>query len=372
VTAQKIGTHVPEVHPELALTTCTSSGCQKEVKSVVLDSNWRWIHDEQYTNCYKNSDWDKTLCPDPDTCSSNCHLDGASIDQYANTYGVAADGDGVTLAFVKETPYGANYGSRVYMLENQMTYKMFRLKNREFTFTVNMKDMPCGLNGAVYFVEMDADGGIAKSNGKNQAGAMYGTGYCDAQCPHDLKFIKGQANIIDWNATSDPPVGHYGSCCVEMDIWEANSRASAYTPHTCSIAGSFRCEGVECGDNTKDNRYNGVCDKDGCDFNSWRLGDTTFLGRGSGFKLDTTKDITVVTQFITSDGTDSGDLVEVRRFYVQDGMVLPNSNSSVAGVHGNSVSDTFCAEVKSAFGDINDFGRKGGMKARGEALDRGV
>jgi cellulose 1,4-beta-cellobiosidase len=37
---------------------------------------------------------------------------------------------------------------------------------------------------------MDADGGMAKY-ASNKAGAKYGTGYCDAQCPQDLKFING-------------------------------------------------------------------------------------------------------------------------------------------------------------------------------------
>jgi hypothetical protein len=46
----------------------------------------------------------------------------------------------------------------------------------------------CGINGALYFVKMDADGGLAKYP-TNKAGAPYGTGYCDAQCPRDLKFI---------------------------------------------------------------------------------------------------------------------------------------------------------------------------------------
>ena len=58
--------------------------------------------------------------------------------------------------------------------------------------------MPCGLNGAVYFVEMAADGGEAaatKNGGQNRAGAKYGTGYCDAQCPHDMKFMEGKANV---------------------------------------------------------------------------------------------------------------------------------------------------------------------------------
>jgi hypothetical protein len=28
----------------------------------------------------------------------------------------------------------------------------------------------------------------------NKAGAKYGTGYCDAQCPRDLKFINGEVS----------------------------------------------------------------------------------------------------------------------------------------------------------------------------------
>ena len=46
-----------------------------------------------------------------------------------------------------------------------------------------------------------------------QAGAKYGTGYCDAQCPHDLKFINGEANCEDWKPSStdkNSGTGKYG------------------------------------------------------------------------------------------------------------------------------------------------------------------
>ena len=51
----------------------------------------------------------------------------------------------------------------------------------------------------------------------------------------------------------------------------------------------------------------------------------------------------------TSDVTgnrDDGDLVDIRRFYVQDGKVIPNSNVSIAGVRGDSITDKVCALVK--------------------------
>lgn len=373
--AQQPGVHTEEYHPKMPLWTCGSSGCSKEEKTVTLDANWRWLHNGQYTNCYKDGEFDETLCPDPLTCAENCHLEGNSEKQYKSTYGIKETGKGIKMNFVTTTKYGSNYGSRVYMMDGPEQYKMFKLKNREFTLDVDMYYMPCGLNGAVYFVEMDADGGkaaAAAKGGVNAAGAKYGTGYCDAQCPHDMKFMEGKANVIGWNASHDPPIGKYGACCAEMDIWEANSRATAYTPHPCSITGTYICEGTECGDNAKDERYDGVCDKDGCDFNSWRLGDKTFYGRGENFTVNSREKLTVVTQFITEGNTDDGDLVDIRRFYVQNGKVIPNSNSSIAGITGNSVTDKVCADMKREFGDIDDFNIKGGLKVMGEALDRGM
>ena len=44
---------------------------------------------------------------------------------------------------------------------------------------------------------MDRDGGKAKYSG-NKAGAKYGTGYCDAQCPHDIKWINGEVSLVPY------------------------------------------------------------------------------------------------------------------------------------------------------------------------------
>ena len=88
-----------------------------------------------------------------------------------------------------------------------------------------------------------------------------------------------------------------------------------------AAGGSYKCQGTECGDDDKGERDLGVCDKSGCDFNPYRLGATDFYGNSSSFSVDTTKPFTVVTQWITSDGTDTGDLIEIRRKYVQGGKV---------------------------------------------------
>jgi len=89
--------------------------------------------------------------------------------------------------------------------------------------------------------------------------------------------------------------------------------------------------------------------------------------------VDTSKPITVVTQFITEDDTDTGALKEIRRFYVQDGTVIPNSEVVVAGVDPvNSISDEFCEQQKTAFGDTNYFKTVGGMAQMGKSLEKMV
>lgn len=154
-----------------------------------------------------------------------------------------------------------------------------------------------------------------------------------------------------------------------MDIWEANLNSAAYTPHVCTVSGQYRCSGTECGDG--DNRYGGVCDKDGCDFNSWRMGDQTFYGNSK--TVDTSKTFTVVTQFITSDNTTSGQLSEIRRLYVQNGKVIQNSAVKVSGMSsGNSITDSFCNAQKTAFGDTNSFEDRGGLGSMDTALANGM
>jgi hypothetical protein len=59
-------------------------------------------------------------------------------------------------------------------------YHLVQLKNREFTHPVNDSTLDGGLNGALYFVQMESDGG---KHQYGNAGAQMGLGYCDAQLP---------------------------------------------------------------------------------------------------------------------------------------------------------------------------------------------
>jgi cellulose 1,4-beta-cellobiosidase len=268
----------------------------------------------------------------------------------------------LNLKFITKNEYGTNVGSRVYVMQGN-AYKMFFLKNREFTFDVDLSTLECGINGALYLVEMPMNGDIGV--GYNKAGAHFGTGYCDAQCFLDGKFIGGTANV---------PLGKNGYCCTEVDIFEANIHSASFTMHTCSNPGADRCSELECGpgDNGDSTRSKGRCDRDGCDWNDYRLGNKTFFGPGAGYQVDTTKPMTITTQFLTNDGTDNGELVEIRRSYQQHGRRIEIPSPSLVDKSASSMTDDFCQKQKTAFGDPPDFQDRGGMKATGDALDRGM
>eukprot|EP00930_Biecheleria_cincta_P092138 TRINITY_DN8195_c0_g2_i3.p1 TRINITY_DN8195_c0_g2~~TRINITY_DN8195_c0_g2_i3.p1 ORF type:complete len:470 (+),score=72.40 TRINITY_DN8195_c0_g2_i3:76-1410(+) len=349
VSAQQAGTVKSENPPAIPLQHCTKG--QAEQAALVLDANWRWVHNVGgYQNCFTNGEWNQAFCPDPETCRKNCALEGIDAKGYSETYGVQGLPEGVELKYV--SPSG-NVGSRLYVTDRADAYKTFKLLNREFTLDVDVSKLACGMNGAVYFVEMDPLGGKGKNH--NAAGAKYGTGYCDAQCALE-KFENSEER---------------GICCAELDIWEANRHASAYTVHPCSTEGPSRCEGIDCGFG-EGNRWSGLCDKDGCDMNPFRMLNKSFYGPGAEYVVDTTRPMTVVTQFLTHDGSDEGTLSEIRRIYLQAGKVIAHANSNVDGVEGNSITDEFCNAGKAAFGDFDHHQAKGGLRNMGEAMKRGM
>jgi cellulose 1,4-beta-cellobiosidase len=190
VYGQQKGTFTTEVAPSLTIQQCTVAGsCVNQAVSLTLDASWRWVHAiGSSESCFVGNAWNAVLCPDPITCATNCALDGAD---YAGTYGIATSRNAVSLHF--ET--GTNVGSRVFVKSSDTAYQLFKIKNQEFTFDVNLSNVPCGVKAAIYFVGMDADGGMAKYP-TNRAGAKYGTGYCDASCPHNVKWINGQVNLL--------------------------------------------------------------------------------------------------------------------------------------------------------------------------------
>lgn len=153
VLGQQAGTSTAEVHPSMSYQKCTSSGqCTTVNTQIVLDANWRWLHSTSgYTNCYTGNTFDTSLCPDNVACAANCALDGAGmliqisarpladsgvLTDYTGTYGIQASGNSVSLKLKQ----GNNVGSRVYLL-NGDKYEIFKLKNNEFTFDVDVSQL---------------------------------------------------------------------------------------------------------------------------------------------------------------------------------------------------------------------------------------
>ncbi|OBT74980.1 hypothetical protein VF21_06318 [Pseudogymnoascus sp. 05NY08] len=63
--AQSACTLTAETHPSMTWSTCVEGDtCTSKQGSVVIDSNWRWLHTtDGHVNCYTGNEWDAALCP---------------------------------------------------------------------------------------------------------------------------------------------------------------------------------------------------------------------------------------------------------------------------------------------------------------------
>ncbi|KAF9873933.1 cellulose -beta-cellobiosidase [Colletotrichum karsti] len=357
--AQQVGTEDPEVHPKLSWSDCSSGSCAQKSSDVVIDANWRWAHNVGgYENCYEGNKW-TNKCTSADDCAKNCAIEGAD---YSNTYGVSTSGNAMTLKFVQTHEYGKNVGSRMYLMNSETKYQMFTLMNNEFAFDVDLSSVECGMNSALYFVSMKEDGGLA-DEANNKAGAKYGTGYCDAQCARDLKFINGRGNIAGWQPSktdANSGFGNLGACCAEIDVWESNNAAFALTPHPCVNNEYHVCETTTCGGTYSEDRYGGGCDANGCDYNPYRMGNQDFYGKGK--TVDTSKKFTVVTRFENN---------RMSQFFIQDGNTIEIPGTTYPGIPNETADITpeFCEAQFSVFGERDRFNEVGGWGKLNSALE---
>lgn len=65
--AQQVGTEQTETHPKMSWSRCTGSGsCSSVSAEVVIDANWRWLHNtDGYDNCYDGNEWVVSSSPPP-------------------------------------------------------------------------------------------------------------------------------------------------------------------------------------------------------------------------------------------------------------------------------------------------------------------
>lgn len=308
---------------------------------VVLDANYRWLYDSASKTCSLANE----------SSQESCFLQGSDKKSYQGTYGIFVGADpkntevGLGYAALGQYASTPNYGSRVFVTDMDAAgggYYLFKLINRELSFTINLRNVPAGMNAAVYLVSMDSLGNLgaeSRSGVKNAAGWTRGVGYCDAQCPTDLKFVQN----LGWR---EP--GTVMSCCPEMDLFEGNRLSAAMTAHPCTADVQSTC------DTSAENCTN-PCDTDGADTNLFRR-----YGPGHAFfeLIDTQKPIKVRTQFFAND---MGLLARILQTYEQSGRSF-SMNITDAGV----------AEQKRIFGEANKFAAVGGLAQMGTALEKGM
>lgn len=320
------------------------NGVVRNLKAT-LDANWRWIHTQQGQDCYQGTSWNTQYCPNSQSCIQNCFVAGVEQSEYENTYGVRSieNGKGVSIQFVTKHQYGTTVGSRLYLLDEQgQNYFPINPLGKEVSFMLDNSQIPCGVNHAVYFTQIPLDG-------SSSAGAAYGTGYGDAQCPRDIKLINGVVNTQ----------GEIGACASEFDLAESNSRGwQGATVHPCKHEfGVQTCFGASgCGEGTS--RYTAECDKDGQGWNPYQLGNKTTYGKGVAYTINTEKPFRVRTQFWTDS---AGNLDKIVQILEQDGKSATFS-----------LTDDIVQNIKQNTGDPNYFKSIGGMKKQGFGLKNNV
>ncbi|KAK4442321.1 Exoglucanase 1 [Podospora aff. communis PSN243] len=359
--SQQIGHFQTDIgHPGLQWTQCTAANtCQPINGTLTADQKYRWLHKvNDYVDCYAygGNNWNPRVCDTEANCTANCALEGVDY-RPRNTLGVefTNNNTAVSMAVYTWKDFQINIGLRFFLLSPSplATYQTFTLLNNEFTFTVDLSIVGCGLNAALTFVEMDPDGGMGKYP-TNKAGARYGTGYCDAACGRDQLFVAGKANVEGWESSyfdAASGKGKYGACCPEFALWKSNSQSYAMGSHMCKEKGYTVCEGKECeGEEAR-------CDEVGCGYSPYRMGRRGFYGEGK--EVDTRRPFTVVTRF------EEGMVYQV---FVQDGKRIETPPPSWGGVGG--ITEESCGRRVGVFGEGDGFGELGGWEAHREMLRR--
>merc|ERR1712107_815048 len=124
--------------------------------------------------------------------------------------------------------------------------------------------------------------------------------------------------------------------------------------------------------NNGPDRFKGMCDKNGCDLQPYRLGEKKFFGPGSDFSVDSTQLVQVTTQFIAEDGTDSRKLTEVKHCYTQNSKTIEHLMFIVNGNKHKPTTDDFCVEWDAETKDGTNFAEKGGLGVVDKAFEQGV
>ena len=163
---------------------------------------------EQLENCYDNNEWDKSACPDVATCSKNCAIEGIAADKY-NEPMVHTDGEESTGLLTRPAMRVAvsTYSTTPLRIRasTSITVSLHSTSTSQPPMRCQWRRLLCS-NGCRWRQEAFA--------GKNEAGAEYGTGYCDARV-RKMSSLSTASRTCSIGAIPCAPNsgGKYGSCC---------------------------------------------------------------------------------------------------------------------------------------------------------------
>jgi len=334
----------PKSGPESLTIDATVDGRKKRM-GISLDANYRWLYND-----------DQKACDSGDKAEmEGCYLQGLDREHYEDTYGIFAGVDDPTEVRLQYAAIGKyntkpNYGTRLFLTDMESDegngYYNFKLVGSEISFTLDLSNVPAGMNAAVYLISMDPMGnqGATYPDGQtNEAGWKRGVGYCDAQCPKDLFFTQD----VGYHEQ-----GRVMSCCPEMDLFEGNRFAAAMTAHPCSTVSRTTCD-------TNTSECTNPCDTDGADVNLFRR----WGPHKSLFQLlDLQKPVTIRTRFIDEGGI----MTKIEQVYEQE------ENGKMVQKFNMTIDDQPIAEQKKLFDEPNVFADVGGVAKMGDAMDRGM
>ena len=198
-----------------------------------------------------------------------------TVDGKPETKYVISTASSKNFTWVSDEAVTLSGGGRVYLGDSSSgsittnSFYMIPLLGKKFTFDVDLSDVGCNCNGALYAVSMPA----YNSDQRPEPGKD-GSYYCDAN-----------------------QVG--GTYCPEMDIFEANKFAMASTAHTCQY---------------QPPHYYSSCDRGGCGQNVLNVGSF-----GPGKRIDTNKPFTLAVSFIVGG---NGRLSTVTNEFTQRGQSI--------------------------------------------------
>ena len=124
---------------------CTNAGGYTSTQArLALDANWHQVNSVSgYENGCTGDDWNSQCFSNPVQRAQNFVLEGTSKDKCESAHSVQQIQDGVKVNFLTQHEHDANVGHYIHAMDDDDKYDLFCLKNREFSFEVDVSDMQC-------------------------------------------------------------------------------------------------------------------------------------------------------------------------------------------------------------------------------------